>query len=906
MIKHSPLAALFLSFVLHANTGVAVTVPSAQFPTIQSAINAVVAGSLANGTVIDVNPGTYTEFLLVNATNKSMTVRGLAGPASTVVAAPAAGVSVLRVLNATGTVRFEGLTVRNGNGGPSNGGGFTLVNSSPTFFNCVFFGNVATPSGGGGVLSNAHAVFDTTVFQSNAATSFGGGVVIVSGSRPTFINSQFVGNVSGTSDPVGSGGAVHVNDASPTFRNTTFNANQSKFAGGAIEVIGVYGNAAATVVLEDCVISNNVSVAAAGQNPSEGGGVSIEDNTVAYLTRTRVVNNTAGTGGGINAYRARFDVAHSIIEGNTASSAVTGFGGGIGATSNNTGGTIRPGSVIVLNDTVVRGNSGRIGGGIQIGGDRVCNGGTCTDAGATKATLTIVDSLIFGNTASDQGGAVVSDRVVVSIDRSHILNNVATNFYGGGLSIFGATQATINETTIANNTAGQFGGGIYVDIAAVLNVTNSRFYKNSAGAANANAGGGIWAGGQNSPTGTISNSVFADNTNYQIGEYACATPGTPNLTYTNNNVVPPGDNKFYYGTCTAAASSIAALNALPKASGNTSTAPTFAQFLATPGIGPSVLSWAVARATNVIAGGVSSSNPVGARDVSPTTRTTYTMTSTPTTGTHSAEVTALVEWGVPGDSAVPADYDGDGKQDTAVFRPSTGQWFIVRSSTGQVAAQEWGVAAAGDRPVPADYDGDGKSDIAVYRQTTGEWFILGSAGATLAFKWGEPTLGDVPVPGDYDGDGKVDAAVYRTSSGQWFVRTSSGGFIGRNWGVPAAGDTPVPADYDGDGTTDFAVFRTSTGHWFIQPASGAPSTATLWGVPSLQDVPVPADYDGDGKTDVAVMRQTTGQWFVVNSSGGTSVSQWGAGAARVPGDYNFDHNADLAVWLTNGKWAVQR
>jgi hypothetical protein len=30
---------------------------------------------------------------------------------------------------------------------------------------------------------------------------------------------------------------------------------------------------------------------------------------------------------------------------------------------------------------------------------------------------------------------------------------------------------------------------------------------------------------------------------------------------------------------------------------------------------------------------------------------------------------------------VPGDYDGDGMVDPAVYRPSTGQWFILKSST---------------------------------------------------------------------------------------------------------------------------------------------------------------------------------------------------------------------------------
>ena len=65
------------------------------------------------------------------------------------------------------------------------------------------------------------------------------------------------------------------------------------------------------------------------------------------------------------------------------------------------------------------------------------------------------------------------------------------------------------------------------------------------------------------------------------------------------------------------------------------------------------------------------------------------------------------------------DSDGDGRADLFVFRPSTGQWFALLSTTNYATDGTRTLGANGDVPVPGDYDGDGKMDVAVYGHQTG-------------------------------------------------------------------------------------------------------------------------------------------------------------------------------------------
>jgi hypothetical protein len=289
-------------------------------------------------------------------------------------------------------------------------------------------------------------------------------------------------------------------------------------------------------------------------------------------------------------------------------------------------------------------------------------------------------------------------------------------------------------------------------------------------------------------------------------------------------------------------------------------------------------------------------------------------------GTPTAKIVRLM----PHSVAVKAkfDFDGDGRSDYSVFRPSDHYWYLYQRTLG-FAYLNWGLST--DVPVAGHYDSDGKTDVAVFRD--GAWYANGSS---IGYNWlylglpgHRPFLGDfdgdsnqdwavrnasegsvswrvlldsdrtwgsystesiadeiatgIPVVGDFDGDSRDEIGYFR--NGMWYSRDFGSGAPTESFQWGAAGDIPVPEDYDGDGQTDYAVFRPSTGVWWVNRSTAG---WLILGFGLSTDIPVPADYDGDGKTDIAIYRH--GQWWqVFSSDGSVAVANWGtSGDVPIP------------------------
>jgi len=264
------------------------------------------------------------------------------------------------------------------------------------------------------------------------------------------------------------------------------------------------------------------------------------------------------------------------------------------------------------------------------------------------------------------------------------------------------------------------------------------------------------------------------------------------------------------------------------------------------------------------------------------------------------------------------DFDGDGRTELSVFRPSNGGWYVRYSTQGYTTSAyhlfHWG--AAGDEPLSTDFDGDGRVDLAVYRSGSGEWFVRDSSqgfNSYRVYQWG--LAGDLPVTGDFDGDRKTDLGVFRPSTGQWYIRYSSQAYSTATsgmftWGL--VGDVPLVTDFDGDGRSELSVYRPSTGQWFIRYSAQAYNGYGVYQWGQGNDVPVAGDFDGDGRSDLGIYRPSTGQWFIRYSSQGYSygnyaVFDWGV-ATDMPlvADIDGDGKAELTIFRPGtGEWYIR-
>ncbi|MEM7262696.1 MAG: right-handed parallel beta-helix repeat-containing protein [Planctomycetota bacterium] len=275
-------------------------VPGA-FSTIQSAIDAA-----ADGDRIEVGPGTYLE--TINFAGKDITVIAAAGPFSTFIDAEQSGVVATFESGESSEAILEGFTLTNGQSGflfTGNGGGLSIVGSSPTIRGNRIVGNITSWAGAGAYVQNGSPRFEGNHFEngtffcliSDAPCGEGGGIFVENGTV-TIENNTFVGNIAPSQ-----GGAIFAGvDANVLITHNQFFENTGGSGGAVLCAPG------STVTSVNNLFVGNVAqgyYTLLGQVDGTAGAVWVQSGASATFRNDTVTENEASgfngvaSGGGV-------------------------------------------------------------------------------------------------------------------------------------------------------------------------------------------------------------------------------------------------------------------------------------------------------------------------------------------------------------------------------------------------------------------------------------------------------------------------------------------------------------------------------------------------------------------------------------------------------------------------------
>ncbi len=289
--------------------------------------------------------------------------------------------------------------------------------------------------------------------------------------------------INGHNDNVNNGGAVYISgSAQYTIENCIFDNNWANKYGGAI-----YNGVNKQLTIINCTFNSNKAADYSGGAIYSKGFINMVDSVLT--------GNTAKVDGGAIYGENDANVKHSVFKSNRAEGAkiMSCYGGGIRVENNlriinstfkdnyaeNSGGAVYAGSIIVNTDNstfssfFINNKAGKDKGG----------------AFYSSGSITIIDSVLTGNTAKVKGGAMYAEddaNVKHCLFESNRAEGAKImSCYGGAIYI--EKHLTIYNSTFNNNYAENMGGALYASI-LTLN-PNCYFNGNTA----RDSGGAIYA-----------------------------------------------------------------------------------------------------------------------------------------------------------------------------------------------------------------------------------------------------------------------------------------------------------------------------------------------------------------------------------------------------------------------------
>lgn len=473
----SLLTALALLAALQTSSFGTIRNVPAQYPDIQTAINACV-----NGDTVVVGPGVYSITTPLDPSGKAITIKSQGGYGSCTL--DGGGSSRLFYIHSgeTGTTVINGFTLQHG-ATSGDGGAVYIASSSPKINNCLLQYNTASSGHAGAIFSNASSVSCASdTFYKNTVNAGQGGAMWSQGGTPNISGCAFVSNavVNGSAGGLMLNATVKAKVSSCTFTNNS----ATNVGGGMVIVVD-------SASVKGCLFSGNSAAAS--------GGLLITGSPSPTISACTFTNNTGSyQAGGVSCYATKASFTNCVFNANTAGS---GSGGGVYLDNSTT--TLATVATFKACDFDSNSTSGN-GGGLYV-----------ASSNATSAP-SLTDCVFYTNSAGgDGGGALINGNPTFSA--CEFDHNAATA-NGGGLETIAGKPVLVN-CLLTFNTAGSRGGALRFNGSSTLaHVTNCSFYGNAG-----NTTDGLYADA--SCTVTVNNSVVYDSNDSSTG-FEINTDGT--------------------------------------------------------------------------------------------------------------------------------------------------------------------------------------------------------------------------------------------------------------------------------------------------------------------------------------------------------------------------------------------
>jgi hypothetical protein len=264
-----------------------------------------------------------------------------------------------------------------------------------------------------------------------------------------------------------------------------------------------------------------------------------------------------------------------------------------------------------------------------------------------------------------------------------------------------------------------------------------------------------------------------------------------------------------------------------------------------------------------------------------------------------------------GETAVAADFNGDGREDLAVAGTLSSVVPILLGN-GDGGFQGQGPDATGDAPISVavgDFNGDGIPDLAVVDAFSSDVMILlgqGDGGFVVSSRLATPLFPTSVAVADLNGDGRQDLVVADAgaSSVSVYLGNGDGTFVdaGR-YPVGLAPASVVVGDFNDDRIPDIAVADAGSDEISVLLGKGEGTFQVGRDYPVGHE-PVSiaaADFEGDGRPDLVVADLASNSVAILRNLGDGSF----ATAVSIPvgsepdsvavGDLNGDGIPDVAV-----------